>query len=119
MNLLQVSTTSTILLNSLLAICVVFSALTLLVFAFLLTSNLTKKSAFKRVKRLAKANNILHVKSSDISANEIAAISMALHLFFEDVHDKESNVITIKQLKRRFSPWNSKNFHLISNNYRR
>jgi len=48
----------------------------------------------------------------DIAANEIAAISMALHLFMNDIHDEESNVITIKRIERRYSPWNSKIYGL-------
>lgn len=49
---------------------------------------------------------------TDIAANEIAAISMALHLFMNDMHDEESNVITIKRIERRYSPWNSKIYGL-------
>jgi len=48
----------------------------------------------------------------DVSANEIAAISMALHLFMNEMHDEESNVITIKRIERRYSPWNSKIYGL-------
>jgi hypothetical protein len=48
----------------------------------------------------------------DASANEIAAISMALHLFINEMHDEESNVITIKRIERRYSPWNSKIYGL-------
>lgn len=41
---------------------------------------------------------------------EIAAIGMALHLYLNDnaIHDNESNVITIKRIQRRYSPWSSK-----------
>lgn len=42
-----------------------------------------------------------------ISADESAAIAMALYLTYE-VHDEESHVITIKKVERRYSPWNSK-----------
>ncbi len=48
----------------------------------------------------------------DVSANEIAAISVALHLFINEMHDEESNVITIKRIERRYSPWNSKIYGL-------
>jgi hypothetical protein len=33
---------------------------------------------------------------------------MSVHLFFSEQHDEESNVITIKQIRRRYSPWSSK-----------
>ncbi|MDL2289838.1 hypothetical protein LJB95_00345 [Paludibacteraceae bacterium OttesenSCG-928-F17] len=41
-------------------------------------------------------------------ANDVAAISLALHLFFNEAHDIESNVITIKRKEQRYSPWNLK-----------
>ena len=48
---------------------------------------------------------------SDNKANngEIAAIGIALHLYLNDnIHDDESNVITIKRIQRRYSPWSYK-----------
>ena len=44
----------------------------------------------------------------EIPTTEIVAIAMALHLFYDEVHDDESNVITIKRIERRYSPWSSK-----------
>ncbi len=89
-------------------ILVVFAALTILVLLFelvqFLVLNSTKK---KQVKAGKKEEDIV-----DIPANEIAAISMALHLFMNDIHDEESNVITIKRIERRYSPWNSKIYGL-------
>ncbi len=46
--------------------------------------------------------------NDDIPIGDILAISMALHLLFDEVHDTESNVITIKRIERRYSPWSSK-----------
>ncbi|MDO4190876.1 MAG: OadG family protein [Bacteroidales bacterium] len=50
-----------------------------------------------------------------IAGIETAAIATALHLYFNDVHDKESSVITIKSTERRYSPWNSKIYGLNNN----
>ncbi len=47
-----------------------------------------------------------------ITGDEIAAISMALNLYYNDIHDDESNIITIKQIQRRYSPWSSKLFNM-------
>ena len=44
----------------------------------------------------------------EIPTADIVAIAMALHLFYDEVHDDESNVITIKRIERRYSPWSSK-----------
>lgn len=43
-----------------------------------------------------------------LSADESAAIAMAIYLAYSDVHDEESHVITIKKVERRYSPWSSK-----------
>lgn len=37
-----------------------------------------------------------------------AAIGMALHMYFSELHDEESNIITIEKISRRYSPWSSK-----------
>ncbi|MDD2994760.1 MAG: hypothetical protein EOM47_05040 [Bacteroidia bacterium] len=47
-----------------------------------------------------------------LSAGDSAAIAMALHLYYSEVHDEESAVITIKTVERRYSPWSSKIYGL-------
>ncbi len=48
-------------------------------------------------------------KSSEKQDDAVfAAISLALHLYLNDQHDVESNVITIKRIQKRYSPWSSK-----------
>lgn len=47
-----------------------------------------------------------------LSAGDSAAIAMALHLFYAEVHDEESAIITIKTVQRRYSPWSSKIYGL-------
>jgi len=49
-----------------------------------------------------------------LSSSDIAAIGMALLLYHEDIHDEESNILTIKRVNRRYSPWSSKIFGLDS-----
>ena len=56
-------------------------------------------------------------ESVEIPTTDIVAIAMALHLFYDEVHDDESNVITIKRIERRYSPWSSK-IYGINNNIR-
>ncbi len=114
MTLLDVTMTwGDILIASVIGIAIVFIALTLLVFAFNLTGSLSVRSSKKRMEKQGAAQH--EVASSDISASEIAAISMALHMYFDDEHDKESNIITIKRIERRYSPWNSKIYGLTNN----
>ena len=52
-----------------------------------------------------------------IPTGDIAAIAMALDMFYDEAHDNESNVITIKRIERRYSPWSSKIYG--TNNYLR
>lgn len=112
MNLLSINQFSDILVESGFAILVVFVALTLLVLAFYAFGKISRHQ-FKRNK--TKANLAKQITTTapgeqddEIPALEVAAIATALTLFFGDVHDEESNVITIKRIERRYSPWNSK-----------
>ncbi|MBQ5925969.1 MAG: OadG family protein [Paludibacteraceae bacterium] len=50
-----------------------------------------------------------------IPALDSAAIATALHMYFDEVHDEESLVVTIKTVERRYSPWNSKIYGLNNN----
>ncbi|MDP4239428.1 MAG: hypothetical protein Q8904_08170 [Bacteroidota bacterium] len=53
----------------------------------------------------------------EVLSTDVVAIAMALHLYYGEVHDNESNVITIKRIERRYSPWSSKIYG--TNNYLR
>lgn len=112
MNLLTINQFSDILITAGFGILVVFCALVLLVFAFSTFEKLTRYNAKrKKIKSNPSGNSIQidsTVKDDELSSNEVAAIATALHLFFSDVHDEESNIITIKRIERRYSPWNSK-----------
>jgi len=48
----------------------------------------------------------------DISGDTNAAIALALYLYFNELHDKESNVMTIEKVSKRYSPWSSKIYGL-------
>ena len=43
-----------------------------------------------------------------LTGNATAAIAMALHLYYNGVHDEEPTQVTIKKVERKYSPWNSK-----------
>ncbi|HKM93660.1 MAG TPA: OadG family transporter subunit [Prolixibacteraceae bacterium] len=56
--------------------------------------------------------NLIEKKESEssdknVADGEYAAISLALHLYM-NYHDEESNIITLKNIDRRYSPWSSK-----------
>ena len=51
----------------------------------------------------------------EVEGNVTAAISLALHLIFSEQHDEESNIVTIKKVRKRYSPWNSKIYSVTQN----
>lgn len=48
------------------------------------------------------------VEDDAIQAEVIAAIAVAINQFEEDLHDLESNIVTINRVTRAYSPWSSK-----------
>lgn len=115
MNILNITTFEDIAIESAFGIAVVFAALILLAIAFGIFGNLIKRSSRKKTK-IANADAPDEIQEKELTGDEIAAISMALHLYIVDVHDEESNVITIKRIERRYSPWNSKIYGLTNLN---
>ena len=58
--------------------------------------------------------DITNEKNLSIDGDTNAAIAMALHMMFDENHDEESNIITIKRLSRRYSPWSSKIYNVMN-----
>ena len=48
------------------------------------------------------------MSEKNIPSEVLAAISMALFEIQDEVHDKESNVLTIKRVSQEYIPWASK-----------
>lgn len=46
----------------------------------------------------------------DVGAGDAdkAAIAAALYLYFNEMHDEESDIITVKRVSKTYSPWSSK-----------
>lgn len=90
---------------------IVFVALFVLVMIFLSVPKLVQMEAKRKMKKkgleVPKGASPVYV-----TGEENAAISMALHLFLNEIHDDESNVITIKKVSRSYSPWSSKIYGL-------
>lgn len=86
---------------------IVFAALIVLFYVF----NTIPKILYMNLRnRLRKKGEDVEIKEEDlsISGETNAAISMALYLYFNQMHDDESNIVTIKEVSRRYSPWSSK-----------
>lgn len=50
-----------------------------------------------------------------VEGNVTAAISLAIHMYFNELHDEESNIVTIKKVKKAYSPWSSKIYSVNQN----
>jgi glutaconyl-CoA/methylmalonyl-CoA decarboxylase subunit delta len=89
---------------------VVFLAL---LFLYIIFSNLTKVLNIN-VKRMLRREGKVDVIKDDISiSGEVnAAIAMAIHLYYSEIHDKENTILTIEKVSRTYSPWSSKIYGL-------
>jgi Na+-transporting methylmalonyl-CoA/oxaloacetate decarboxylase gamma subunit len=78
-----------------------------LFFRYLLTFILNfRLRSFARKKGIdpAAIQTVKTIQSGEVNA----AIAMALYSYFNELHDVESGVITIKRVSRNYSPWSSK-----------
>lgn len=99
---------------TLMAMCIVFSALLVLCICFYIISKIGEKIS-KRKKMESQGLSMRDVPRAERpqgdSGEEIAAIVMALHDHL-DAHDKESTILTINKVRRAYSPWSSKIYGL-------
>jgi Na+-transporting methylmalonyl-CoA/oxaloacetate decarboxylase gamma subunit len=85
---------------------IVFIALLLLYIVFF---NLTKLIQVN-LRRVLRREGAIDKEKKDISIpGEVnAAIAMALHFYFQELHDEESAILTINRASKIYSPWSSK-----------
>lgn len=89
---------------------VVFMGLILLYLIFKAIGNTTKNISHKRV---ASTGTLSAVRGERrLTGEMLAAISAAIHELDQDVHDIESTILTISEVRRKYSPWNSKLYTL-------
>lgn len=89
---------------------VVFLGLILLYVIFKTIGNTAKNISHKRV---ASAGTLSAVRGESLLTGEVlAAISAAIHELNQDAHDIESTILTISEVKRKYSPWSSKLYTL-------
>jgi hypothetical protein len=92
---------------------IVFVALVLL---FLIFSQLPRIINMRLRSELKRKGKEVGDKSGEFNmeGDVGAAISMALHLYFNEMHDDEPNVITIDRIQKRYSPWSSKIYNIYN-----
>lgn len=53
-------------------------------------------------------------RPATITGEETAAISAAIFLYVNDLHDEENTVLTIQKISRQYSPWSSKIYNVVN-----
>jgi len=90
---------------------IVFFVLVLLYLVFRYVLPLFFK--IKLYRKAAREGRALDDSELTVMTGEVnAAISTALFLYFSELHDEESNIITIRKVSRSYSPWNSKIYNM-------
>lgn len=99
---------------TLIAMCIVISALILLSLLFMGFGKISQYFIKKGKERhAAQRGKEIDTTDTDITSGEtIAAIAMALAEHFGQGHDIEDTILTIHQIKKAYSPWNSKIYNL-------
>lgn len=102
---------------TIMAMCIVFSALLLLSVCFYIISRIGIAVSKRNKSRSQASTPVVDAVAaadgypSQDSGEEIAAIVMALHEHL-DAHDRENTVLTINKVRRAYSPWSSKIYGL-------
>lgn len=96
------------------AMSVVFLSLILLYTVFRNIGNYNIRISRRNAELAATKHNKKLVTEEEISAEVFAAISLAIHTYFEDeeAHDYEHTILTIDKVTRNYSPWSSKIYTL-------
>ncbi len=99
---------------TLISMCIVILALILLSILFQcfgkISQALLTKKKHAAVEKAGKTIDQAHPELA--SGETIAAIGMALSEYFGQGHDMEHTLLTIHQIKKSYSPWNSKIYNL-------
>ncbi|HQB78185.1 MAG TPA: OadG family protein [Tenuifilaceae bacterium] len=86
-----------------------------LAFAYFVFHNLSKLYSINFRRPAKKADEQKgQVVQENTTGEEMAAISMALHLYKSAIHDHESAVLTINKMGKNYSPWSSKIYGIMN-----
>jgi glutaconyl-CoA/methylmalonyl-CoA decarboxylase subunit delta len=62
-----------------------------------------------------KTEEVVAIKNDrTMTGEETAAISTAIFLFLNEIHDEESSVLTINKISKKYSPWSSKIYNVTN-----
>ena len=100
---------------------IVFVALIALYFVFnyipVLLTFITKRELKRKLRKKGIKEGV--IEDITITGEVSAAISTALHLYFNEMHDDEKTVLTIRKISKSYSPWSSKIYNVTKGLNRR
>jgi glutaconyl-CoA/methylmalonyl-CoA decarboxylase subunit delta len=96
---------------TIIAMTVVFTALIFLYLTFKYIAKLYNVDLKKRI-RQKRSESAPITETEAISGETLAAISLALQMYHQELQGLEDAVITIKNAAKRYSPWSSKIYGL-------
>ncbi len=91
---------------------IVFTALVTLYFVFQNVPKLIEWQTRMRLKKKGELKNEEDKAEILLPGTVNAAISTALYLYLNEMHDEEKTVITIKKVSKTYSPWSSKIYNM-------
>ncbi len=97
------------------AMAVVFSALLVLFLLFNALGKVMQRMAASRKQSDKSAELLATAPKSNKTMGgeaEVVAITLALHQFQSELHDRQSTILTINRVARAYSPWSSKIYGL-------
>jgi len=101
---------------TIMSMCIVLLALIILSLLFLGFGKVASKFQSKKKREatgvIAKGEELHDDHEALDSGEVIAAIAMALDEHFGGKHDIENTILTLRRMKRAYSPWNSKIYNL-------
>ena len=97
---------------TIIAMCIVISALFILSLLFLCFGKISERLLSKKKEMTNKSVTSDTGRAEVDSGDVIAAIAAALSEHFGEGHDMEDTILTIRRMKRAYSPWNSKIYNL-------
>lgn len=101
---------------TIIAMCIVIGALIVLSLLFYIFGKISSWFLTHKKKQTAKALNHADTEQTTKAAPDtgdvIAAISAALAQHFATDHDMQDTILTIRKLRKAYSPWNSKIYNM-------
>lgn len=101
---------------TIIAMCIVIGALIVLSVLFFIfgsiSSGFLKRKKRKATKSIAPEGDAPAADSTPDTGDVIAAISAALAQHFAADHDMQDTILTIRKLRKAYSPWNSKIYNM-------